>query len=218
MNTAKQPRSDRQRQRRSQSGNLLPRDGMVNYFPAVLGSEDALHYFNALLRSLPWKNDEVLIFGKRITTKRKTAWFGDRPFSYTYSHIVRTALPWTAELLELKQRVEAVSGTTYNSCLLNLYHDGNEGMAWHSDDEPELERNASIASLSLGAERRFLFRHKQTPPQVAATLKETVELKLENGSLLLMSGATQTNWLHRLPTSTKVIAPRINLTFRRMKD
>jgi alkylated DNA repair dioxygenase AlkB len=120
----------------------------------------------------------------------------------------KKALPWTRELTILKQVVENLSNTKFNSCLLNLYHDGNEGMGWHSDDEKSIEEHSTIASVSFGAERKLSFKHKQT--------KETISVLLENGSLLLMKDATQKNWLHGLPKSTKITLPRINLTFRTM--
>ena len=116
------------------------------------------------------------------------------------------ALPWTEDLIALKCIAEAVSGETYNSCLLNLYHDGNEGMAWHSDGEKELKKNGAIASLSFGAERKFAFKHKLS--------KEVVAVQLSHGSLLVMKGETQTHWMHRLPPSKRITSPRINLTFR----
>lgn len=188
--------------------SLLPYDGEVNYHGKVLSRQEATSYFDRLLQTIQWKNDEVVIFGKRIITKRKTAWYGDANYAYTYSHITREALPWTNELRELKALAGKISASTYNSCLLNLYHNGDEGMSWHSDDEDTLAENGAIASLSLGADRKFSFRHKKT--------KETTSLLLENGSLLVMRGETQTNWLHSLPKSKKVTQPRINLTFRLM--
>ena len=159
-----------------------------------------------LLQEIPWKNDEAVIFGKHFITKRKVAWYGDNQFSYTYSNITKEALPWTKELLELKAIAEKLASATFNSCLLNLYHNGSEGMAWHSDDEKSLGRNSPIASMSFGAERKFSFKHKQT--------KETRSLLLEHGSLLVMKGEVQQHWLHSLPKSLKVKSPRINLTFR----
>jgi alkylated DNA repair dioxygenase AlkB len=186
--------------------NLLPGDGTVNYFGKVLGTYEADRYLSALLSGIEWKNDEAVIFGRHIITKRKVAWYGDREFSYTYSNITRQALAWTPELNELKKLVEELTGETYNSCLLNLYHNGEEGMAYHSDDEKDLKKNGAIASLSLGAERKFAFRHKLT--------KETISVGLEHGSLLVMKGETQTNWLHRLPPTKRVQTPRVNLTFR----
>ena len=186
--------------------NLLPEDGTVNYYGKVLTLQQANHYFELLASTLEWRNDEAIIFGKRVITKRKVAWYGDMEFPYTYSNITKHALPWTSELLELKELVEARSKEKYNSCLANLYHTGSEGMAWHSDGEKDLKKNGAIASISLGAERKFGFKHKES--------KEVVYTQLEHGSLLVMKDVTQTHWLHRLPPTKKVNNARVNLTFR----
>lgn len=186
--------------------NLLPQDGTVNYYGKVFTPEESDFYLKYLLNHIPWKSDEAVIFGKLIETKRKVAWFGDEEFEYTYSGRTKRAERWTADLLHLKKRAEELTGETYNSCLLNLYHDGSEGMAYHSDGEKDLKKNGAIASLTFGAERKFSFKHKTT--------KEKVELNLEHGSLLVMKGETQTYWLHRLPPTKKVLHPRVNLTFR----
>jgi alkylated DNA repair dioxygenase AlkB len=188
------------------STNLLPKDGIVNYYGIVFGKVEADFYYQKLLENIAWENDQAVIFGKLIVTKRKVAWYGEQPFQYTYSNITKTALPWTEELLALKTKAEELSGETFNSCLLNLYHDGNEGMAWHSDAEKDLKKDGAIASLSFGAERKFAFKHKED--------QTTVALFLEHGSLLVMKGATQSHWLHRLPPTKLVKRPRINLTFR----
>jgi len=190
--------------------NLLPKDGTVNYYGRLLPFQEANYYFEVLLNAIEWKNDEAIIFGKRIITKRKVAWYGDKPFNYTYSNTTKSALPWTKELLELKALIEEKTGETFNSCLLNLYHSGDEGMAWHSDAEKDLKKNGSIGSLSFGAARKFAFKHKET--------KETVSMILENGSLLVMKDETQTNWLHRLPPTKTVSKPRVNLTFRTIEN
>lgn len=186
--------------------NLLPMDGEVYYFGQILTYEEAAHYCAKLLEEIPWEFDRAIIFGKSITTKRKTAWYGNKPFLYTYSKITRQALPWSHRLLALKQLIEVRSGQTFNSCLMNLYPTGAEGMAWHSDGEKDLQKNGAIASLSFGAERKFSFKHKKT--------KEIISISLEAGSLLVMKGATQTYWWHRLPPTKKILEPRINLTFR----
>jgi alkylated DNA repair dioxygenase AlkB len=191
--------------------NLLHRDGTVNYYPNVLTHNEANRYFDLLLQKIVWENDEVIIFGKHIVTKRKVAWYGDSDYLYTYSNTTKQALAWTKELLELKQIVEKLTETKFNSCLLNLCHSGNEGIGWHSDDEEPLEPNSTIASLSLGAQRKFSIKHKQTKQT-----KQTISLVLEHGSLLIMKDATQTNWLHSLPKSKTISRPRINLTFRTM--
>lgn len=188
------------------SVNLLPREGIVNYYGKLMSASEANAMAQALLDRIEWRNDEAVIYGKRIITKRKVAWYGEEAFSYTYSNTTKTALPWTPELLFLKNLAEKHSGETYNSCLLNLYHDGSEGMAWHSDGEKDLRKNGAIASLSFGAERKFCFKHKKSG--------EKIDVFLEAGSLLVMKGETQTHWLHRLPPTTKVHQPRINLTFR----
>ncbi|HSZ71861.1 MAG TPA: alpha-ketoglutarate-dependent dioxygenase AlkB [Cytophagaceae bacterium] len=186
--------------------NLLPQDGIVHYWDKLMSHEQTQHYLDRLLATIEWKNDEAKFFGKHIITKREVAWYGDSSYSYTYSNATKEALPWTKELLELKLLTENTTGVMFNSCLLNLYHDGDEGMAWHSDDEKSLGTNTVIASLSFGAERKFSFKHKET--------QQTLSLVLENGSLLVMKGATQTNWWHCLPKSRKIKSPRVNLTFR----
>ncbi len=188
------------------SKNLLPKDGIVNYYGKLMHHHEANQYYNYLYNQIEWENDQAIIFGKLIVTKRKVAWYGDTDFDYTYSNITKRALPWTTELLQLKSIIEEKTGETFNSCLLNLYHKGTEGMAWHSDAEKKLKKNAAIGSLSFGAERKFAFKHKET--------KETIAVVLEHGSLLIMKGTTQTNWLHRLPPTKLINKPRINLTFR----
>ena len=188
--------------------NLLPYDGIADYYGEVLSPAEAHLYYQKLMKNIEWKNDEAIMFGRHIVTKRKVAWYGNSNYSYTYSRMTRHALEWTNELLQLKHLTEKLTGATFNSCLLNLYHNGDEGMAWHSDDEKTLEQNGSIASLSFGAERKFCFRHKKT--------KETTSIILQSGSLLVMKGSTQDAWLHALPKSKKVTTPRINLTFRTM--
>ena len=135
--------------------NLLPKDGQLNYYGVVFSGNESDDYLNKLLDNIEWKNDEIKLFGKIITTKRKVAWYGDFPFEYRYSNRTKLALLWTNELLELKHKVEYLLGETFNSCLLNLYHNGSEGMAWHSDNEKELKKYGAIASLSFGAERKI---------------------------------------------------------------
>ena len=186
--------------------NILPYDGEANYYGQILNNKKAKYYFEQLLQNISWQNDKAIIYGKLIVTKRKVAWYGDKPYKYSYSNTTKLALPWTKELLELKNIVTECTGETFNSCLLNLYHNGDEGMAWHSDGEKDLKKNGAIGSLSLGAVRKFSFKHKNT--------KQTISIILDKGSLLVMKGTTQVNWQHRLPPTKKVKTPRINLTFR----
>lgn len=190
----------------NQISNILPYDGTVLYFGKILCLSEANYYFDTLFNLIEWRHDEAVIFGKHIITPRKVAWYGDKEYDYTYSNTTKKALIWTMELLELKKITEEKTGSTYNSCLLNLYNNGSEGMAWHSDGEKMLQKNGAIASFTFGAERKFAFKHKQT--------KDTTSLILEHGSLLVMKDNTQSNWLHRLPPTTIVKRPRINLTFR----
>jgi len=190
----------------SETISLLPKDGSVDYYGTLLSLSQADYYLHCLLEKIPWKNDVAIVMNKRIVTKRKIAWYADKPYKYTYSNTTKLALPWIDELLDLKALLEEKTNETYNSCLLNLYHTGAEGMGWHSDEEKDLKKDGAIASLSLGAKRKFYFKHKQS--------KETVSVGLQHGSLLVMKGTTQTHWLHRLPPTTKVSEPRVNLTFR----
>ncbi len=193
-----------------QGQNLLPRDGEAVYFGPLMAAHEAQAAYDALMSEIDFQADRVKLYGREIITRRKVAWHGDKPFQYTYSHNTKTALPWTPMLSALKSQVEAESSDTFNCCLLNLYHSGEEGMAWHADDEKELQPNGAIASVSLGAPRRFVFRHKQD--------KEKTELVLETGSLLVMRGTTQSHWEHSLPVMKRVKGPRINLTFRTITE
>jgi len=188
--------------------NLLHRDGIVHYYGPIMPLNESNDCLYSLLSDIEWQHDQAIIYGKNITTARKIAWIGDQPFDYTYSNTTKRAQPWSPLLLRLKAMVELECGETFNACLLNLYHDGSEGMAWHSDGEKDLKKNGAIASLSFGAQRKFSFKHKES--------QETVSLYLQNGSLLIMKGSTQSHWLHRLPPTKSVSVPRINLTFRTM--
>lgn len=190
--------------------NLLPYNGEVYYFGPIFSAEESIDLYQKLLDGLAWKADEAVIFGKHITTKRKVAWYADQAFEYTYSNTTKKALEWTDSLLFIRERTQKIIGETFNSCLANLYHSGEEGMAWHSDGEKDLVKHGCIASLSFGATRWFHFKHKQSA--------EKRKVELVPGSLLIMQGSTQTHWLHRLPPTKKVHSPRINLTFRQMRE
>lgn len=186
--------------------NLLPYQGIVLDYGKVFSPEACANYFAELLEKMPWEADELMMFGRKVITKRKTAWIGDQGIKYTYSHQTKIPTPWTPSLVEIKTHIERMTSAKFNACLLNLYHNGQEAMGWHSDDEKELGKNPVIASLSLGTPRKFSFRHKTT--------KEKVSLDLAEGQLLLMKGETQKYWSHSLHRSAKIKEPRINLTFR----
>lgn len=190
--------------------NLLPCDGVVNSYGKVfVNEEESQRCFEKLRSEIPWRNDEVIVFGQKHVTGRSVAWFDDFGLGYSYSGTTKKALSWTDDLRTLKLLVEQRCGEGFNSCLLNFYHDGSEGMGWHSDDERSLEKDSAIACLSVGAERKFKFRHKRLPL--------TAGVMLGPGSLLVMRGLTQSHWQHCVPKMLRVRAPRISLTFRRMK-
>jgi alkylated DNA repair dioxygenase AlkB len=192
-----------------ESENLLPKDGIAIYHGVVFNEKEAKQIFKELCDSIPWKQDEVVMFGKKIMTKRKVAWYADAGITYTYAGVKKSGLQWTEALLRIKQKVEVINGARYNACLLNLYHEGEEGMGWHRDNEKEIVAESSIASVSLGAARKFAFKH--------ATTNERLEIILANGSLLDMKGAIQQYWYHSLPKTKKEKQMRINLTFRLMQ-
>ena len=186
--------------------NLLPYDGEALYWKSVFSSTLSNNCYTNLMNEINWKHDELTMFGRHIVTKRMVAWYGDQALAYKYSNKTKIAMLWTPELSLIKEKVELVTGHKYNSCLLNLYHNGEEGMGWHSDNEKQLKENGAIASLSFGAPRKFTMKHKAT--------KEKISLELDSGSLLLMRGSIQKHWLHSLPLSKKIKEARINLTFR----
>jgi alkylated DNA repair dioxygenase AlkB len=187
---------------------ILAKDGQAEYLSGFYDAEASDDLFTNLLDTLIWESDEILMFGKLVRTARKVAWVGDPECLYTYSGIQKTPQAWTKELIEMRGKLEQFTGHTYNSCLLNLYHTGEEGMGWHSDNERELDSAAPIASVSLGARRKFAFRHKRD--------KTTSSVFLENGSLLIMHPPIQEHWQHSLLKTKTVTSPRINLTFRKI--
>lgn len=189
---------------------LLPADGSAKLYEWVLGDTDPSVVMQELLDSVPWASQTITMFGKQYEEPRRTAWFGDEGASYTYSGITMTPHPWTPLLQSLRDVCEQNSGSAFNSVLLNLYRDGNDKMGWHADDEPELGTEPVIASLSLGATRKFRFRHRVT--------KEVVECELPTGSLVVMSGLSQKCWVHEVPRQKRVNTPRINLTFRKIQS
>ncbi len=191
--------------------NLLPYDGKVNDLGVII--DDATAIYNILLNELPWQSDIVTLFGKTHITTRKIVWMGDTDTDYQYSGNVRQTIPWSDIVFHVKQRIEQALveiGVTanFNTCLLNHYPSGADGMGYHADDEKELGHQPVIASLSLGATRKFVFKHKKT--------QDKVELYLESGQLVVMHGDTQTFWKHTITKTKTVDTGRISLTFRYM--
>jgi alkylated DNA repair dioxygenase AlkB len=175
----------------------------------MLGQTDA-QLLQRLIAEVPWRSEEVVMWGRRVPQPRLTAWYGDAGASYAYSGIQLHPLPWTPILLDIRTRIEKTVGSTFNSVLLNYYRDHRDSIGFHSDDEPELGTRPAIASLSLGEERTFILKHKR--------LKSVgpVHLRLASGSLLLMKGDSQHCWRHGILKESRSRGPRINLTFRQI--
>lgn len=188
------------------SEELLPYDGSAILHHDVWPEVVRTMVFEELSTQVPWQQPELEVFNRRVLQPRLTAWFGDAGRSYTYSRVRLEPLPWTPVLVELKSNCESLAGTTFNSVLINLYRDGRDSVAWHSDNEIELGECPTIASVSLGATRRFDLRHRGTG--------QTIKTELHSGSVVVMSGASQDRWIHQVPKTTRQVGPRINLTFR----
>lgn len=186
-------------------------DAKVTFYRNFFDLQKSDSLFKVLLNEINWRQDKMKLYGKEIDLPRKTAWYGDRDKSYTFSGIHLDPEPWTPSLLEVKQRIEEVAEVQFNSVLLNLYRHGSDGISWHTDAEPELGENPVIGSVSFGGTRRFMFRHRQDQD-----LK--VEVELTHGSFLLMAGETQHFWQHQIPKTSRKVEPRINLTFRVIVD
>jgi len=183
---------------------------LLSYSPEVFPVTESKALFGKLTENITWRQESIIIFGRKVLTPRLTAWYGDAGAVYKYSGVSFDPLPWTEELLYIKSKAEALAGTTFNSVLLNLYRDGSDSMGWHSDDEPELGRDPIIASVNLGEARRFDLRLKTDHHQ-------KLQILLEDGSVLVMKGELQHYWQHQIAKSAKVKGRRINLTFRTIK-
>ena len=185
-------------------------DGDVRFCREFFPRTDADRLFQELIDTTAWRQENIKLYGKLIPMPRLTAWYGDEGTVYRYSGIVNHPLPWTSPLLEVKRAVEGSAGVAFNSVLVNRYRTGQDSVSWHSDDEKEFGDDQVIASVSLGGRRTFQLRHK--------TRKELrASVALTHGSLLVMQGATQRNWLHQVPKTTADVGERINLTFRLVK-
>lgn len=186
-------------------------NAVLTYIPNFMGQVTASGYLQTLRnpKNIAWRQEEIKMFGKLLKTPRLTAWYGDSDAIYSYSGLHLKPLAWTPALLHIRAALAQYSNTSYNSVLLNYYRHGQHSMGWHADDEKELGVNPVIASVNLGASRRFLLRRKDNK-------KQKHEILLQNGSLLLMQGQTQHYWQHSIPKTAKKIGERINLTFRKI--
>lgn len=185
-------------------------DSDIVLYPELFSQKEADSFLHTLIDDVAWKQEQIKLYGKVHDIPRLTAWYGDPGKTYIYSGIRADSLPWTGALLEIKRRIESVSGGIFNSVLLNFYRKGSDNVSWHSDDEPELGKNPVIGSVSFGQERIFQLKHKHDK-----LLKQSV--LLPHGSLFVMRGSTQANWLHQVPKSSREMKPRINLTFRSVR-
>ena len=190
---------------------VVLRDAELVMMHNVLTPELADLWLTRLRQQIAWRQDLLSIGGRQSPIPRMQAWYGDAGASYSYSGLKMQPLPWTPFLGAIRQKVEALSGESFNAVLLNWYRDGSDSVGWHSDDEPELGVNPVIASLSLGATRLFRMQHKSKK-------QWAYKLELEQGSLLVMRGVTQHYWRHQLPKTRRAVGQRINLTFRWVKS
>ena len=180
---------------------------LLDYRPGFFDPHESGLFLQTFINTVPWAQESIQMYGKLVKTPRLTAWYGDKGKDYTFSGTKYHPIPWTDDLLKIKEKIEPIAGTRFNSVLLNYYRDGNDSVAWHSDDEYELGADPIIASVSFGQVRRFDIRHKTDRDR-------KYSVYLENGSLLLMKGDLQHHWYHRIPKSVKPMKERVNLTFR----
>jgi alkylated DNA repair dioxygenase AlkB len=185
-------------------------DGKIIFHEGFFSLEESHRLMQSLIKTIDWTQDEVIVYGKRHKIPRLNAWYGDEGKVMKYSGLSLEPKTWTKELLEIKSKIEEASGTKFNSCLLNYYRDGKDGMGWHQDNEKELGINPIIASVTFGETRPFQLKH------ISNKELKKVDIPLSNGSLLTMSGETQHYWKHQIPKTTKTLESRINLTFRQI--
>ncbi len=184
-------------------------EATILFYPHFFTPEQSDRLFATLLDTIAWKQEQLKFFGRTVNQPRLSAWYGDAGTEYTYSGLHLVSLPWIPALSEIKDAIEATGSARFNSVLLNRYRDNRDGVDWHADNEHGLGPNPTIASVSFGATREFQLKHRRD-----RSLKRSIELT--HGSLLIMADGTQTNWLHRIPRTTRPIGPRINLTFRKL--
>ena len=192
----------------SQPDVIVMPDAEVIMFRTFFGHHESDRFFQALVTQTSWRQDKIRLYGREVNLPRLTAWYGDSGKNYSYSGISMEPEPWTEDLLAIKERLDKVADVQFNSVLLSLYRSGQDSLSWHQDDEPELGKDPTIASVSFGDTRSFQFRHK-----LRKELSK-VSIPLTHGSLLIMKGPTQRFWVHQVPKTSKPVGPRINLTFR----
>jgi alkylated DNA repair dioxygenase AlkB len=185
----------------------------ARYWPHFLDSKYAWQLLEHLIAKMPYRQDKIMMFGRPVLQPRLVCWMADPGFNIKYSGLIMVPTPWDPEVLVLKQQVEAITKATYNSVLINYYRDGHDSMGWHADNEKELGLNPIIASVSLGANRKFCLKSNHSTKGIQT---QATSLLLEHGSLLLMGLGVQNHYKHQLPKTAKTLGTRINLTFRKM--
>lgn len=193
----------------AKEGLTVIENGEYIFYPYFFSKSDSDLLLKNLRSNIIWKQESMIMYGKKINFPRLTAWYGNNDKPYSFSGITLQPLPWSSEILSIKSKIESVAKTVFNSVLLNLYRDGNDSISWHTDAEKELGINPVIASVNFGATRKFQLRNIKT--------KEKLEIELAHGSLLIMQGELQHFWQHQVPKTSKIIGERINLTFRVIK-
>lgn len=193
----------------NESGLISIPNGEYIYLPNFFTKSESDNYFQVLKENILWKQESMNMYGKQVMFPRLTAWYGDNDKPYSFSGITLRPHSWTKELLEIKNKIEPIANTQFNSVLLNQYRNGNDSISWHTDAEKELGLNPIIGSVNFGATRKFQLRHIET--------KEKIEIELTHGSLLIMQGELQHFWQHQVPKTAKKVNERINLTFRVIK-
>ncbi len=188
---------------------ILLQDAELVFWPQLFQADES-KLFKQLMETSDWQSETIRIAGVERLVPRLTAWYGDNGADYYYSGVKHQPMAWTKPLLLIKEKIEQSCGESFNSALCNLYRSGQDSVAWHADDEPELGQNPIIASASFGATRTFQLKHKKL-------LKLRHKMSLTSGSLLIMKGATQACWQHQVPKEPTVTEPRINITFRNIK-
>ena len=192
------------------SKNLIKQDGELYFLPHFIDASLSREYFEVLHHDIPWQQRSIIMFGKTVDQPRLISWHAEPDIFYSYSGIDLTPLPWHQLLLKIKKQIELTISTSFNSAFLNLYRDGQDYMGWHRDNEKSLGPYPLIASVSLGATRKFKFKHMKKHHL-------GYDIKLNSGSLLLMCGKIQHHWKHCLPKALRVNEPRINITFRQVE-
>ena len=185
---------------------FLPFDGTATLYHDFLDAQFAMRAFNQIRDESQWEQPEITIFGNTVLEPRLSTWHNELGEGYKYSGVMRRAQPLSKTLSDIRKRCSEVTNTPFNSALVNFYRNGQDGVGWHSDNEACNGPEPTIASVSLGATRRFDMRHRKTG--------ETIKIQLESGSLLVMAGKSQQYWVHQVAKTKRVHEPRINLTFR----